>query len=165
MNMAEYGVLDKLYLIRSNKTMKKVMIIILGISLFAEADFSRNDSKGIVTDSITGFQWQDDYRPNNPVIKKTTWAGAIDYCNDLVLGGYSDWRLPNINELLTIISFGKKDPCISNEFVYIKHDGYWSSTNAVRYESGGGGWVIYFDSGFQTDDEKYMDRYVRCVRD
>lgn len=162
--MAEYGVLDKLYLIRSNKTMKKVMIIILGISLFAEADFSRNDSKGIVTDSITGFQWQDDYRPNNPEIRKANWADAVDYCNDLVLGGYSDWRLPNINELLTIVFFEKKDPSISNEFVYIKHDSYWSSTDSIRYGDGRGGWNIYFDSGFQTDDRKSSARYVRCVR-
>lgn len=145
--------------------MKKVMIIILGISLFAEADFSRDDSKGIVTDSITGLQWQDYYGPNNPGIKRTLWKNAVDYCNDLVLGGYSDWRLPNINELGTIISFGKRNPSISNQFVYINEKyGYWSSTNAAMYEYPKSAWLIFFGSGSQQYREKDDRHYVRCVR-
>ena len=32
-----------------------------------------------------------------------TWSDAVSYCDNLTEGGYSDWRLPNINELRTLI--------------------------------------------------------------
>ena len=34
---------------------------------------------------------------------KMNWNDAVNYCNNLVEGGYTDWRLPNIDELRTII--------------------------------------------------------------
>ena len=31
------------------------------------------------------------------------WSSAKQYCEDLTEGGYSDWRLPNIDELRTLL--------------------------------------------------------------
>jgi hypothetical protein len=61
------------------------------------ADFSDNGN-GTLTDNVTGLAWQqedDDVQRN--------WEDAITYCEGLSLAGYSDWRLPNIKELKSIV--------------------------------------------------------------
>lgn len=44
-----------------------------------------------------GLQWSNK-SPND-----MTWRKAVNYCKNLNEGGYSDWRLPNIDELRTLI--------------------------------------------------------------
>lgn len=58
----------------------------------------------ILTDISTGLIWQ-----NNWVTGKT-WEEALDYCEKLTYAGYSDWRMPNKNELASLIDYDKSDP-------------------------------------------------------
>jgi hypothetical protein len=49
-----------------------------------------------VTDNLTGLMWAKNANlPNGD----RDWQGALDFANGLSLCGYSDWRLPNVNEL------------------------------------------------------------------
>jgi len=50
----------------------------------------------IYTDPVTGLQWTKQATANNP--------SPETYCNDLVLEGKNDWRLPTITELRSIVS-------------------------------------------------------------
>ena len=52
----------------------------------------------VVVDEKTGLMWQRERAGNT-----MNHAAAIEYCGDLSLGGYSDWRLPSISELKTLI--------------------------------------------------------------
>src|SRR5512139_1692809 len=52
---------------------------------------------GIVRDNVTGLEWQQGNAPGN-----YTWQHAMDYCDNLNLGGYYDWRLPTVKELCSL---------------------------------------------------------------
>ena len=140
--------------------MKKILIISIGLSIILWASFSRSSS-GIVTDNLTKLQWQDDYSDNGGTIKSATWQNDINYCEGLSLGGYSDWRLPNINELLSIVDYTKLNPSINSTFINTSPlDYYWSSTNNTYYA-----WIVYFTYGSSRSSyNKYNSFYVRCVR-
>ena len=58
----------------------------------------------IWNDPDTNLSWQDPqkdaYTPDDPGLSQ---PDALRYCEELVIGGYDDWRLPNIDELRTLI--------------------------------------------------------------
>lgn len=61
---------------------------------------------GYVVDNITGLVWQ---RGQSPTEK--TWFEAWAYCQNLTfpaIGGMTDWRLPNVEELLSIVDHSKR---------------------------------------------------------
>ena len=66
----------------------------------ADDDAADDDSGDVWTDPDTGLMWQ-----NGSGVLATTyhWQGAKDYCDNLSWGGHSDWRLPDINELRSLI--------------------------------------------------------------
>ena len=140
--------------------MRRILLIMLGLSAFLFAGFSR--SGGLVTDSATSLQWQDDYSDNAGNIKTATWTVAIDYCEALSLGGHIDWRLPNKKELLSIVDYGRYTPAISSIFQNTSSSYYWSSTT-YAYDTSNA-WIVNFDYGHTNGDPKTNTFSVRCVR-
>jgi len=138
--------------------MRVILLILIGLSSLSFAEFSRDE--GIVTDTISKLQWQDD-----AIGSTMEWQEAIDYCeNTLELGGYSDWRLPNINELKSIVDRDKYNPAIVNGFENTSSNAYWSST--TNQSDGYYAWIILFEYGNITYSNKdyYGGLFVRCVR-
>ena len=76
-------------------------------------DFTGNGD-GTVSDNISGLMWQQspDTDQDNVIDAndKLTFTGAQSYCANLDLAGYSDWRLPDIKQLYSLIDFGGTDP-------------------------------------------------------
>ena len=58
-----------------------------------------------VEDYDTGLVWQDNY--DSKTITRD-WQGAKDYCQGLTLAGSSNWRLPTIKELQSIVDMDLK---------------------------------------------------------
>lgn len=69
----------------------------------------------VVVDNITGLMWTqstdiDGDGVTTDADDKLSYSGAIAYCENLDLGGYSDWRLPDIRTLYSLILFSGQDP-------------------------------------------------------
>jgi hypothetical protein len=126
----------------------------------ASAEFIRDDKKEVVLDTKTNLMWQD----NNETIgdNKKTWNEAITYCEGLSLGGFSDWYLPNYNELYYLADRSRYNPALSPKFVNVVSGSYWSATTDASNTSNA--WLVYFDYGIDGWDGKTYSYYVRCVR-
>lgn len=115
--------------------------------------FSENDDE-TVTDNLTGLIWPAD--GNTPAVGACAagwrgWEEAIDYVacvNSENYLGYNDWRLPNINELETLLHAGADNPADwlnTQGFSGVKEDGYWSST--IYDFNAGNAWIAYIHDG------------------
>ena len=87
---------------------------------------------GIIQDNVTGLMWQKATAPGT-----YTWQQALDYCANLELGPYSDWRLPAVNELSTLVDSNIPSPgptINTNYFPDTVASGgyYWSSTSIAN---------------------------------
>ena len=58
----------------------------------------KEDPNLIWNDLSTGYGWSSKADTN-----RWTYYGAIDYCRNLSAGGVSNWRLPTISELRTLV--------------------------------------------------------------
>lgn len=124
-----------------------------------DSDYSRDDKNGIVTDKVTGLQWQDEAAP----VQMETRSNATKYCSELKLGDHNDWRLPTLKELKSIVDYGQDGSAVDPIFQNFLPEYYWSNTLYGKQEKGG--WLIDIRTGEQYG-EFYLNEatYVRCVR-
>ena len=121
--------------------------------------YTRDDATNIVTDHITGLQWQDNVEAKT-VTKN--WTDAQSYYSSLSLDG-GGWRLPSIDELMYIADRSKLIPAIDTTyFQNVASIYYWSSTTVVGYEVVA--WDVRFRNGYDGWSSKSSSNFVRCVR-
>ena len=120
---------------------------------------STNDTT-IVRDYVTGLMWE---KAGSPV--KMNWNEAktyIDQLNQKAYAGYSDWRLPTVEELASLLEFDKKN---GNNFIDPAFDATqnfcWSSDTVVTSNAA---WAVGFNSGHIYYDALDRTNYVRAVR-
>lgn len=145
--------------------MRYILIIILLFLLSLEAKMIRDNTNLVVFDTATKLVWQDSSKTID-INYKRTWEEAVDFCETLDHGGYTDWRLPNIHELNTIADITKYQPAISDIFMYCDQSYYWSSTTYGKSTGLTKAWVIDFTNADTTADYlKTTEAFIRCVRD
>ena len=104
-----------------------------------------DNGDGTVTDNNTGLMWQ-----QTPPDHKMTYDEAVEYVESLTIGGYTDWRLPTIQESFTLANLdGQLNPeNIDESIPYIDTDyfsfyydegkpytgSYWTSSKTVYME-------------------------------
>jgi len=93
----------------------------------------------------------------------TNWTSAIQYAESLSLGGYTDWRLPNIKELQSINDETLTAPSVDTTyFTGATASRYWSST--TMHNSTNEAWYLDCQFGITTYTNKAGNLSVRCVR-
>ena len=95
-----------------------------------------DNGDGTVTDEATTLTWAKDpsqiggewtQAVNTP--KAHNWATYISMCEALSYGGKDDWRMPNMQELNSIIYFANKSPALDKtKWAHIENSQYWAST-------------------------------------
>jgi hypothetical protein len=111
------------------------------------------------------------------------WADALEYAESSELAGYSDWRLPNVKELQSIVDYTKSPsatdednigPAIDTDYFNITeldtsldtvtsntendYGYFWSSTSAYFNESAPDyyyGWYVAFGTAVNDDGDDY----------
>jgi hypothetical protein len=117
-----------------------------------------------VTDNLTGLMWVKAPHALDGNAEGQRWNDAIDYCNSLTYASHSDWRLPNVRELQSLIDYGRNSPALpsGHPFTGVQSSGYWSSTTIADYTDDA--WFVYLGFGFVHSSSKTLTNYVWPVR-
>lgn len=128
---------------------------------------------GTVVDVQNSLQWMRfalgqtwNGKTNITEAKRYTWQEALHAADDFNqaggFAGYSDWRVPTIDELKTLVERGKKPAINHAMFPATPLSLFWSSTSAANINHSA--WAVYFYGGSAYWYGKTSYYYLRLVR-
>ncbi|PQJ97193.1 DUF1566 domain-containing protein [Chromatium okenii] len=134
-----------------------------------------DNSNGTVTQTNTGLMWakcsigQTFNSTTNTCDGTATannwWIDALNFTNYFTVGGYNDWRLPNVKELQALIDYNSVNPAINTLFANTPSGNYWSSSLYTNTTSDYA-WFVNFANGSIHGHGRGWSDYVRpCAAD
>ncbi len=141
------------------------VLFVRGNSNYGVNDFNDN-SDGTITDRATGLMWNKDDSGKGMI-----WQEALEYAEGNELAGYSDWRLPSVKELQSIVDYSRApgatnsaaiDPVfncteITNEAGQKDYPYFWSNTTHANMQSKGGGAYVSFGRALGYFNGEWQD--------
>ncbi|MCP4347149.1 MAG: DUF1566 domain-containing protein [Desulfobacterales bacterium] len=124
---------------------------------YVKNDYNDNGD-GTITDHATGLMWQKSGSGNYMRHKKT--QVYIQKLNSERFAGYSDWRLPTTEELISLLEEERQSNGLYVDPVFKSQLWCWSSDK----HSFGGDWGVDLCSGDVYRGSVEGDGYVRVVR-
>lgn len=127
-------------------------------------------NNGTVTHHTTGLMWMrcvlgQTWSDNtcNGTAQTYQWWTALQMADSYSFAGYSDWRLPNKNELASIVEEACFSPAI-NTLAFPNDPAWivWSSSPSAGNSNSA--WLAVFDDGRVATNDKKNSYYVRLVR-
>ena len=122
------------------------------------------DRGEVVVDHATGLMWQKAGSPNYMIYKDA--QAYIRELNTQQFAGYSDWRLPTIPELMSLLEPEKQANDLYINPIFDKTQFWcWSADRLPEDESSSGSaWGVIFDLGVVYWNNLNLSYYVRAVR-
>ncbi|CAK0745986.1 hypothetical protein CCP3SC5AM1_1320001 [Gammaproteobacteria bacterium] len=125
---------------------------------------------GTITDGCTGLIWAKcsvGQTYNSGTCTDTasglTWSQALAAAKNSTLANYSDWRLPNIKELISLVNYIRYSPSIYVDYFPNTSSNYFWSASAYAGNSSNA-WGVHFSVGVASNDGKSNAFQVRLVR-
>jgi len=126
-----------------------------------------DNGDGTITDTDTGLMWMADDAGS-----AMEWKEALAYCENLTYAQYTDWRLPNVKQLQTIVDYSGSYPAINQNYfttTSLTDDNpnyyYWTSTSAYfNTESPTYEYAWYVAFGFAVGDDDSDSHGAGAVR-
>ncbi|MCI5190018.1 MAG: DUF1566 domain-containing protein, partial [Candidatus Electrothrix sp. AS4_5] len=136
---------------------------------------------GTVTDTKTGLMWKrcseglSGDNCEHGKAEEYTYDDAVKRFKHVSYAGYSDWRVPTINELKTLVycskgvqenkrgrcNRGSEEPSINQQaFPNTEKGAYWSGLSSSPF----GAWYVYFNLGHSSPGNRKNNLSVRLVR-
>lgn len=158
------------------ETAQALLLLLLALPPVAQAAFMVN-ADGTVTDTVTGLMWDQCSQGQSGATctgeaSVMSWSAALTAAvtaNAIPYKGYSDWRLPNKNELESLVDLSiVTNPVIDLTFFpgTPADSLYWSATTYKPNLTFA--WRVYFGDGFTNADfatsVKSSNFAVRLVR-
>ncbi|MBQ3368774.1 DUF1566 domain-containing protein [bacterium] len=81
------------------------------------------EDEPVVVDNNLGLMWQ----KKIPPLEERYIEDVLQYCENLVYGGYDDWRLPTLEDFMSIADYGRYDPAVNAEYFPDSGD-FWTAT-------------------------------------
>ncbi|RLA83887.1 MAG: hypothetical protein DRG78_02995 [Epsilonproteobacteria bacterium] len=124
-----------------------------------DRNFTRDDANEIVTDNSLRVDWQDN---NDTNAENKTWDDSVSYCDNLILNGDDDWRLPTRKEFFLILNKNNYNPALENVFINHNVSTYWTSTKDANDNTKA--WKIYIEYGRNLSKDITTTSNVKCIR-
>ena len=122
------------------------------------ANHFTDNGNGNITDNVTNLVWQKIHSTDS-----LTWEQSLTYADTATIGGYTDWRLPNIKELHSLNDENLINPSVNNTFFSnVGVNKFWSSTSLPNQTTKA--WYLSTQFGITTYDAKTVKHYIYCVR-
>ena len=106
-------------------------------------------------DKTTKLTW------NTKEFEPMTWTEAIKFADYFKKG---KWRLPTIQELLTLVDYTRSEPAIDTTIFTNVNSSYYWSASSYAYNSDDA-WYVNFSDGYSSNNYKNYGKYVRLVRE
>lgn len=127
--------------------------------------------RGTVLDLDTGLMWRrcaeglDGPECTLGALDFLTWGNALSAAADSQYAGYSDWRLPNLKEMQSLLELSCLDPALNLKvFPNAPVAQFWtSSPGPISYNA----WYVYSGQGefaMHNMDDKFFQLAVWLVR-